>query len=161
MSKDREDSPSRARIVLDGFPEGKQGPRLAIHALDAAGKVIGSIKVEADGSFPIDENLSEKAARIIIGPADAKPEDRRTFYSIAGAQFRDTIQVDRELALGGQIWQPWFPFRRCVSGKVRRCFPWLHVLADSRVTRNLSFLPEMPNLVHVRPLARSTFLTCS
>ena len=56
------------------------------------------------------------------------------------AEFRKMIQADPELAIAGRIWQPWLPFRRCVSGHVRRCFPFLHVLDDILVSRNLARL---------------------
>src|SRR5215212_1774311 len=124
-------TPRRARIVLDGLSEGGERPRLTVHALDDKGQVVRSVPVEADGTFPLDAALlSERAARIMIGPADAKPDERRKFFSIAGDQFRETIRIDSELAIAGRVWQPWLLFRRCVSGSVRRCFPFLHVIDD-------------------------------
>jgi hypothetical protein len=162
MAKSTEQAPRRARIVLDGLPQGGERPRLVIHALDDTGQVIRSVPVEDDGTFPVDEALlSERAARIIIGPADAKPDERRKFFALPGGQFRETIQIDPDLAIAAQIWQRWHLFRRCVGGSVRRCFPFLHVIDDILVTRNLAVLPEVRKLVDFRPLTRYPFFRCS
>jgi hypothetical protein len=162
MAKSTEQTPRRARIVLDGLPEGGERPRLIVHALDDAGQVVRSVPVEDDGTFPLDAVLlSERAARIMIGPADARPDERRKFFTLPGAQFREMIRTDPDLAIAGGIWQQWLLFRRCVSGNVRRCFPFLHVLDDILVTRNLAILPEVRKLVDFRPLTRYPFLRCS
>jgi hypothetical protein len=162
MPKSTEQAPRRARIVLDGLPQGGERPRLAVHALDDTGQVIRSVPVEDDGSFTVDEALlSERAARIIIGPADAKSDERRKFFSLPDTQFREMIRIDPVLAIAGQIWQQWHLLRRCVGGRVRRCFPFLHVIDDILVTRNLAILPEVRKLVDFRPLTRYPFLRCS
>ena len=161
MPKNAEPSPRRARIVLDGFEEGREQPRLTVHALDATGRVIASVPVESDGTFPLEPTLPDRVARIMIGPSGAKPDERRQFFSLPAAEFRKMIEADSELAIAGRIWQPWLPFRRCVSGNVRRCFPFLHVLDDLLVSRNLARLPEVRALVRFRPLVRYPFLRCS
>jgi len=161
MPKNTEASPRRGRIVLDGFAQGEEQPRLTIHALDDTGRVIASVPVDSDGSFPIESALPDRAERIMIGPADAKPEERRRFYSLAAADFRSMIGADAEVAIAGGIWRPWLPFRRCVSGHVRRCFPFLHVLDDILVSRNVARLPEVRALVDFRLLVRYPFLRCS
>jgi hypothetical protein len=69
--------------------------------------------------------------------------------------------VDPDVAIAGGIWRQWLFFRRCVSGNVRRCFPFLHVLDDILVTRNRAILPEVRKLVNFRPLSRYPFLRCS
>jgi hypothetical protein len=162
MPKSTEQAPRRARIVLDGLPQGGERPRLAVHALDDTGQVIRSVPVEDDGSFTVDEALlSERAARIIIGPADAKSDERRKFFSLPDTQFREMIRIDPVLAIAGQIWQQWHLLRRCVGGRVRRCFPFLHAIDDILVTRNLAILPEVRKLVDFRPLTRYPFLRCS
>jgi hypothetical protein len=161
MPKNTEPAPRRGRILLDGLQEGQERPRLAIHALDDAGNVIKSVSVEEDGSFPIDATLLERAARIKIGPADAKPDERHTFFTLPGNEFRKMIRADPNLAIAGRIWQPWLFFWRCVSGSVRRCFPFLHVIDDILVARNLARVPEVRKLVNFRPLTSYPFLHCS
>ncbi len=161
MPKNTEPAPRRGRIVLHGLEEGRERPRLTIHSFDEEGKLIGSVPVEDDGSFPIGAPLSERAARIAIGPAEADPKERRKFFMLAGAEFWKMIQTDPEVAIAGRIWQEWLFFTRCVSGRVRRCFPFLHVIDDMLVARNLAIVPEVRKLTNFRPLVSYPFLHCS
>jgi hypothetical protein len=161
MPKSAEGKPEAGRLVLDGFQEGRERPSLTIHVLDDAGKTLTSVPVESDGTFPLDAVRAERAARIMIGPSDAKVEERRKFFSLPGATVREMIKASPELAIGGRVWQPWLVFTRCVSGNVRRCFPFLHVVDDILVSRNLATLQEVRNFVEFRPLGRYPFLRCS
>jgi len=161
MPKTAEGKPQRGRIVLDGFQEARERPPLTIHAVDDTGKSITSVAVESDGSFPLDAVLSERAVRVMIGPSDAKIEERRKFFVLAGPAFREMLQADPDLAIGGRIWQQWLAVKRCVSGSVRRCFPFLHVIDDILVARNLAILPEVRKIANFRPLIRYPFFRCS
>jgi hypothetical protein len=162
MPKSAEQAPRQGRIVLDGFEEGRERPPLVVYALDETGQVLRSMPVEDDGTFSIDETLmSERSVRIMIGPADAKLDERRKFFTLASTQFREMIRVDPDLAIAGGIWQQWLLLRRCVSGKVRRCFPFPHVIDDILVTRNLARLAEVQKAVNFRPLSRYPFFRCS
>jgi hypothetical protein len=160
MAKTPERKPGRTRIVLDGFEQDRERPPLAVHIVDQGGKVVSS-QPASDGSFAIDPALSRKAVRVMVGPADADPDDRRRFFALPGDAFRKMVEAGSDLAIASGIWQSWFPFRRCVSGKVRRCFPFLHVLDDILVTRNLAMLPEVRKQLNFRPLTRYPFIGCS
>jgi hypothetical protein len=151
----------RARIVLDGFPEGAPPPKLAIHALDEAGRVIATVAVAEDGSFSPEAVLTDKTDRVRIGPADVKPDQRRGLYTLPAADARRMLTADLELAIAGRIWQPWYPIRRCVGGNVRRCRPFLHVLDDLLVSRNLAQLPAVRLATNFRQLGRYPYLRCS
>ena len=161
MAKNAQEKPGTGRILLDGFEEGRERPSLTIHVLDDAGKTLTSVPVERDGTFPLEAVKSERAARIMIGPSDAKVEERRKFYTVPGETVRRAIEVNPELAIGGRVWQPWLGFTRCVSGNVRRCFPFPHVIDDILVSRNLARLQDVRTLVKFRPLARYPFIRCS
>ncbi len=161
MSEKNDQPPRRGRLVLDSFQSGHDKPPLTIHVLDDNSKVLDSVAVDADGTFPLEAALSERARRIMIGPSAAKPDDRRMFFTLPASEFRNLISADPEIAIGSQIWQQWFPYRRCVSGKVRRCFPYLHVIDDLLVSRNVAQLKMVQQLVQARPLVRYPFLRCS
>ena len=161
MAKTPQSPAQRGRIVLDGLAEGGERPPLAVHALDNTGKVLGSVAVGDDGSFPLEAASSERAERILIGPAEAKPDERRKFFALPGAEFRKSTGAGQELAIAAGIWQRWHRPRRCVSGHVRRCFPFPQVLDDLLVSRQLARLPEVRKLVKFRPLVPYPFLRCS
>ncbi len=153
--------PASGTIVLDTFEDGRERPRLAVHAVDANGKVIASTPVGDDGTFPIDSKAFSRADRILIGPADAKPEERRRFFALPAANAAAVLSADAELAIAGRIWQEWVRFRRCVSGRVRRCLPFQHVLDDILVARGVANHPTIQRAVAFRPLVRYPFLGCS
>ena len=150
----------RLRVVLDNFTLGKQIAELTVHALDDNNKVIQSWPVSEDGTFPFDERVAGRAAKMLIGPASAKPEARRTFFSLPAADLKRII-AEGEVAIGGRIWQPWFPLLRCVSGNVRRCFPFLDVIDGLLVDLELTTLPAVRKLIGRRPLARWPWPRCS
>lgn len=161
MDRRSDTNPKRARIVLDGLDEGRAGPRLALHAFGDGDKLLGSVPVESDGTFPVDAALLEKAARVMVGPADADPAARRGFYTLPGDELRRLVRAEGELAIAGGVWRPWLPVRRCVSGRVRRCFPFLNVLDDIIVSRELTAVAAVRKAVGFRPLARYPFRRCA
>ena len=144
----------RVRVVLDGFALDKEDAKLTVHALDGSGKILQSVPVGADGTFPFDERTVGRAAKLLIGPSGAKPDAPRTFYTIPASELKRII-AEGEIAIGGKIWQPWFPIRRCVSGNVRRCFPFLardrrpvHRSGDSRRCRRCASWSAIAPLAH-------------
>jgi hypothetical protein len=161
MAKKPDKTPKDARIVLDALEDGREPPRLAVHALDEAGKVIGSAPVAEDGTFPTDRILTQRAARVLVGPADAEPDDRKQFFVLPAPAFRKMIEADSEVAIASGIWQEWLTFRRCVSGHVRRCFPFPYVIDNILATRNLAKLAEVRKVVKDRALLPYPFLRCS
>lgn len=150
----------RVRVVLDGFALEKEGVELTIHAADSSGKIIQSVPVGPDGTFPFDERVTGRAAKLLIGPSSEKPDAARTFYTIPASELKRII-AEGEVAIGGKIWQPWFPIRRCVSGTVRRCFPFLDVIDGLFVDLELATLPKVRKLVGNRAIARWPWPRCS
>lgn len=149
----------RLRIVLDGSTPEHKLPGLVVHALDADGKVIESTALREDGTLPVNDRIT-RAAKLLIGPADAKPEMRRTFYALGADQLKRAI-VDGEIAIAGKFWQPWFPIRRCVSGNVRRCFPFLDVIDGLLVDHQLAGLPSVRKITGSRAIVRWPWHRCS
>ena len=147
----------RVRVVLDGFALDKEDAKLTVHALDGSGKILQSVPVGADGTFPFDERTVGRAAKLLIGPSGAKPDAPRTFYTIPASELKRII-AEGEIAIGGKIWQPWFPIRRCVSGNVRRCFPFLARDRRPAGRSELAALPKVRKLVEIRhgAVCRST-----
>ena len=149
----------RLRVILDDFTMGKEIASLSVHAVDGDGRVIQSDQVSEDGTFSLDEGSAGKAAKLLIGPASAKPDARRTFYSLPASELKNVLAAG-EIAIAGKIWQPWFPIRRCVSGNVRRCFPFLDVLDGLIVDLELAALPSVRKLVGNRAIVRWPWHRC-
>jgi len=160
MAKPTDSDAARPRVVLHGA-EGPQLPALVVHVLDAEGKVLGSAPVEPDGSFPSKMPALGKAATVLVGPAGANPERRRGFYAVPASELAEIIRTGGELAIAPAVWRPWCKFRRCVSGNVRRCFPYLDVIDDLLVDTGLAQLQAVRKLVGLRPLARLPLHRCS
>jgi hypothetical protein len=161
MAQQSDKAPRRGRIVLDQFEADRERPRLALHAVDDTGGVIETVSVDEEGSFPVTGAFGEKAARVLIGPADASADARRTFYALPADEFRSLVKAGTEIAIAGRVWQRWFFFRRCVSGTVRRCFPFGFVIDDLIVSRRLDALAAVRRVAGLRPLAPFPFVRCS
>lgn len=154
------DNSQRARIILNGLKSDEAGPRLSIRLTDDAGKEIGSIPVEQDGAFPLESVLSERVAQILVGPVDAKIEDRRAFFTLPTDVVRRMLRTDAELTIAERAWRPWLQFTRCVGGNVRRCRPFTIVLDDILASRGLAALPAVRKATNFRPITRYPFLRC-
>lgn len=119
------------RLELVGRRADEEAPRLAVSVIDAAGKRLATTNIETDGSFSLPARARSVGARAYIGPADLDPEeepDRFLRYRIG--------DLERQIEIGSiavpiDRWRPWL-WWNCVSGSVRRCFPfphWLHEIA--------------------------------
>jgi len=76
------------------------------------------VPVEEDGTFRVDAVLqSERAARIMIGPAEVKSDECRKFFTLTGAQFREMIRIGfgdrRGWGLAAMASFPALPQRQC------------------------------------------------
>ncbi|MGH2720992.1 MAG: hypothetical protein ACRDJO_05245 [Actinomycetota bacterium] len=161
MAKDAEKA-RNGRLVFENLGAGRDVPRLTIHAQDAGGNVIGSMPVKEDGSFAVNTSLVDKSVNILIGPAEAGPEERGRFFALGSAEFRKMLAAAKpEVAIAESIWNKWYLHWRCVSGTVRRCFPYPYVLDDILVTRNLAKVALVQKTVDYRAIARYPFLKCS
>lgn len=107
-------------------------PRLQVIVRGADGKQLAAAAVDQDGSFSLPARARDEAARAYIGPADLDPAevpDRFVAYRLG--------DLERQLELGPlpipiDRWFPWWRWT-CVSGSVRRCFPFRHWLSEIAV----------------------------
>jgi hypothetical protein len=96
------------------------------------GKRLASAAIERDGGFSVPARARDAGARVLIGPAEGDPEE--TPERFLGYRFGD---FERQLELGPlqfpeDRWRP-ILFWQCVSGSVRRCFPFRHWLDEVAV----------------------------
>ena len=117
------------RLELVGRSADEDAPRLSVSVIDANGKKLATAAIDADGSFSLPARARNVAARAFIGPADLDPDeepDRFLRYRVG--------DLERQLEIGPLAvpvdrWRPWL-WWSCVSGSVRRCFPFPHWLDD-------------------------------
>jgi hypothetical protein len=150
------------RIELVGAEPAEGRPSLAVHAVAADGKIVATAKVAADGRFHLPARVQETAARILIGDASADPTaegERFLGYHIEEATVLfagDVLQIAEER------WRHLYWATQCVSGTVRRCFPWLslvdHLVARSSVA---TIGPSHVDLSLVDPLRISLPFRCA
>src|SRR5262245_56313309 len=99
-------------------------PDLEIHAIGADDKVLATAKVAASGQFALPTASGDKAVRIAITSAGADPTDAETktlSYRVADAQAlldAGAIPISKAV-IDHLLWR-----FACVSGSVRRCYPW-------------------------------------
>ena len=124
------------RLELIRKSADEEAPRLRIIVKGAAGKQLAATPVDADGSFSLPARVRDEAARAYIGPVDVDPDeepDRFMVYRLG--------DLERQLELGPipiplDRWLPWWPWS-CVSGSVRRCFPFPHWLSEIAVNASI------------------------
>lgn len=121
------------RLELVGRKPDETAPALALVVVDAGGKRVATAKVQDDGAFTLPARARDPGARVLIGPADADPEERGArFVSYRFGDFERLVELG-PIALPENRWRP-ILFWHCVSGSVRRCYPFPHWLDDLRVS---------------------------
>ncbi|MBA3715697.1 MAG: hypothetical protein H0W76_25165 [Pyrinomonadaceae bacterium] len=125
----------RPKLVLTGFDAedvrketgGAQPPELAVYAVDANYKSTFVSKVNAEGNFDVPDKVLDAADQFFVGPFTENFEtlDRRSVAKFRASHFRELLSTDALIEIPRRDWGIWFGFRRCVSGTVRHCFPYL------------------------------------
>lgn len=133
------------RLNLVGIRDKQDRPDISIFALDRSGKPLAAVPVGADGSFDLPPDVVKRAHRIVIGPrADSPAElDTDALLTYRPSQFLELIEPSAVLNIPELVWNRWFFFVHCVTGKVSRCFrPW--ILRDFALQAAAAVLPFEP-----------------
>jgi hypothetical protein len=118
-----------ARIELVGAPDAER-PVLAVHAVAPDGEIVATAKVTADGRFRLPAAARQKDARVLIGSADADPHRSGEAFLAYRMDELPALLADGVLRVGESRWRDWLGYVQCVSGSVRRCYPWLTVIEE-------------------------------
>lgn len=117
----------RNRINLAGLKPDEERPELIITATDSDLKTIHVSEVDGNGNFDLPDKILKSAHRIIIGPKSDQPaatlgDDALRYRANDFARLIEAGSVN----ISRVIWEKWFFFIRCVSGRVRLCRrrPW-------------------------------------
>ncbi|MBZ0293492.1 MAG: hypothetical protein K8L99_13070, partial [Anaerolineae bacterium] len=143
MSESRKSSSKNPRLRLVDFKSDDERPAIRVYAVDRSFGVIDSALVGEDGAFNLASSAFEKAHQIVIGPDTQSlgEVDREHLLVYRPEQFRDSI-ADRVLEIPSPIWQQWHFIIRCVTGTVRRCYPYPWYIRDLTVQANTVNLPK-------------------
>lgn len=121
------------RLELVGRKPDEVAPVLALLVMGADGKRLATAKVSEDGEFTMPARARDAGARVMIGPADADPDDAGArFLSYRLGDFERLVELGT-IALPEDRWRP-ILYWHCVSGAVRRCYPFPHWLDEIRVS---------------------------
>lgn len=115
------------RILRDQAECQPGGPRLMAYVFDRAGTLLGSDALDDAGKYRVAVRLSKPAdVSLLVGPADMPDQIRRSSAYQVDFAARDWVQekerffVRFDTTLAPEIWRPWFPWRLCVTGHVRK-----------------------------------------
>ena len=126
-------NPLKGTLSLADFrPDEDTRPKVAVFALDARGKVIERADVDERGRFELPGAAADKAARVVVGPADADLDTipREQLATFRPATLRAVLDEGGVLDVSRANWLTWLNRRRCVSGSVRHCTPYPWVITD-------------------------------
>ena len=114
------------RVELNGFKPDNTFPEMAVYALDRAGTPIETSRIDGKGQFELSDKAIKAAHRISIGPAVERLDEveRSAFTTYRTQQFIDTLRASSTFDIPQKDWLRWIYTKRCVSGSVKRCFPY-------------------------------------
>ena len=115
-----------ARIELSGFTPEDTPPEMTVYALDRSGKPIESSRVDGKGQFELSDKAVKASHRIAIGPSveDLGEVERTALTVYRPQQFVEILQTTSVFDIPQKDWLQWFYFKFCVSGSVKRCYPY-------------------------------------
>jgi hypothetical protein len=115
-------------VELLDLKTGEETPKIAIYLLDATGKVQKKVATVKDGKLTLDVALAREKQKILaIGPDSEKPEQIRLNTLL---QFRIGDQWShwektKVVEIPRDWWIAWPWIKICVSGRVRKCWPFI------------------------------------
>jgi hypothetical protein len=104
----------------------EKSPNIALYLLDTSGQIEKKVSTIKDGKLTIDLALKKGERKIIaVGP----DIDVKRIRSDMLLQFRIEDQLplweeEKVIKIPREWWSNWSIFRVCVSGRVRRCWPF-------------------------------------
>jgi len=117
----------RFQLNLAGLKQGEKRPDIVITATDRDLKPIHVSEVDEQGSFDLPDRILKSAHRILIGPKTDQPQNvaAEDVLRYRPSEFEKLLDLGT-INISQIIWEKWFLFLRCVSGKVRLCHrrPW-------------------------------------
>ena len=119
--------PKKTKVRFQGLESDQERPDIEVSALDTQGKALATVQVGKDGAFAIPDRALKKAHRVRIGPSADKAEAKSASLTYRTEDFL-AIREAGVLDVGKSIWEGWFLYTHCVSGRVSRCRrgPWWH-----------------------------------
>lgn len=99
-------------------------PQLAVVAYDDAGEVVATAYAEEDGSFKLDEGVLKKARSVAVAPLREGGKDPNIAQAVRyhASEFGKILDRGDVLEIPKSRWIEWIGVRRCVEGRVRKCW---------------------------------------
>ncbi len=112
------------KIILVGAQPHEQTPSIAVHAVDARGRIGAKIAVVRDRelNLPADHSPVIAFGPDVEGPTKLDPKG---FAIVRVADQLPNWERNNEILLPANWWRGWLGFEICVSGHTYRCFPFI------------------------------------
>jgi len=121
------DGKSPYRLTLAGVKPEDERPKIVVTATDKDRKTLHVAEVDDQGRFDLPEKVIKSAHRITIGPK-ADREDAAAAQDVLRYRPADFLKLTESgtINISRRLWEKWFYFIKCVSGRVRLCRrrPW-------------------------------------
>ena len=114
-------------LELIDLEQGQEAPKIAAYALDRSGRILRKLASASDGKITLDAALrQERKLRIGFGPdvEDLKEVRRSSLVLFGVSDAFPRWDTNPNVSIAPGIYRDWFPLRNCVSGRVRRCWPF-------------------------------------
>jgi hypothetical protein len=102
----------------------EQAPALAVVAYDDAGEVLATAIADAEGSVDLDEGVLARARSVAVAPLreGGKEPDTTRAVRYHASEVAKTLKRGGALEISRRRWADWIGIRRCVEGRVRKCW---------------------------------------
>jgi hypothetical protein len=122
MARDKSPRPGlRIELSERGAEE---APQLAVVAFGDGDEVLASAVAEADGSVGIDEDVLAKARSVAVAPVreGTREPDVSKAVRYHATEVSKAIKRGVAIDISRSRWSEWISIRRCVEGRVRKCW---------------------------------------
>ncbi len=149
-TSDGDKKESRYKLALAGLKTEEERPDITITATDRDLKVIHVSQVDSQGTFDLPPNILKSAHRIFVGPRSDQ-ENAVAAEDVLRYRTSDFVKLldAGSINISRRVWEKWYFFIRCVSGKVRLCRRrpwWYYELFTLAATPQLELQRPTPNI---------------
>ncbi|HEU0251404.1 MAG TPA: hypothetical protein VFR12_00135 [Pyrinomonadaceae bacterium] len=109
----------KSQLNLVGLKEGQEAPSIIVQAVGRDGILLHVAQVDNKGNFELPSEALKAANRIVIGPSEERAATASNVIRYRPAEFEELLRGP--INVSARIWEKWYFFITCVTGRVRLC----------------------------------------
>jgi len=133
-------------LKLSGLQTTEEAPKLALYLIDSSGEIKSKLNAIEGGKLDVSPDLQKRERGVVALGPDVEDISQLRADSLLQLRLADQLpawEKNKFIEVPSLWWKRWIPFRTCVSGQVRKCFPIVLDVATVKARARAVF-PHQP-----------------